>query len=336
VIDYVRYFLFFILIIAFGACSIKSSQQPPPASPSIVNVPVEQTIETVPERPSEQPTPTTNQEETVANKAFEGGQPLAARVNEQPIFLDAYEKQVSQLEQALIAQGVDITSQQGQEMLAQIQQQVLDSLIDQVIIELEANKLGLTVSEETLEAKTQESITKGPGQAEFEEWLAANNLTYEEFKANLRSELLANQVFETITNNVPETAEQIEMRQILVADDTTAWAIIEQLKNGTEFSTLVQEYSIDENSRANEGNLGWFPRGLGLIPPEVEEVAFSIEPGQVSGPIKSPLGFHIIKLENREMERPLEDMRQALKQQIFIKWLAKQRSLTTIEKYVGL
>lgn len=332
----VRCLAFLILVIALSACN-RSSSQPSLISPT-ANISVEQTTEPIPEIRLVQPTPTSNQEEdTVSNRAFEGNRPLAARVNGQPIFLDTYEKQVSQLEQALKAQGTDTTSGQGQEALTQIKRQVLDSLIDQLIIEQEASKLGIAVTEETLEAKIQESIAQGPGQAQFEEWLAANDLTFETFKETLRSQLITSQMFEYITKDVPETAEQVQIRQILVSEEATARTIIEQLKNGADFALLAQEQSLDESSQANGGNIDWFPREVGLVPPEVEAMAFSLQPGEIHGPIKTPLGFYIIKLENREIERPLTpDMHQALRQQTFMNWLKEQRSLTTIQKYIDL
>jgi parvulin-like peptidyl-prolyl isomerase len=325
----VKYIFLLMLVITLSACN---NDSPPslPVSPT-PSMPVEQTTEAIPEIRLVQPTSTTQ----VSNRALEGNRPLAARVNNQPIFLDTYEKQVAQFEQALRTQGRDTTSAQGQAMLAQTRRQVLDSLIDQLIIEQEADKVGLTVTDEMLEAKIQESI-QGSGEAQFEEWLAANNLTYEAFQEKLRFELIVNQMFEHVTNNVPDTAEQVQIRQILVADEATARAIIEQLKNGADFAALAQEQSLDESSRANGGFIDWFPQGLNLVPAEVETIAFSLQPGEVSGPINTSLGFHIIKLENREMERPLEVTRhQALKQQLFMDWLTEQRSLTTIEKYVG-
>jgi foldase protein PrsA len=327
----VRCFAFLILIVALSACNRSSSQS------SLVS-PTANPTEPIPEIRLVQPTSSSNQEQdAISSRAFEGARPLAARVNDQPIFLDTYEMQVAQLEQALKAQGTDTTSEQGQEALTQIKRQVLDSLIDQLIIEQQADKLGITVTEETLEAKTQESIAQGPGQAQFEEWLAANNLTVETFKETLRSQLIANQMFEYITNDVPETAEQVQIRQILVPDEATARTIIEQLKTGADFALLAQEQSLDESSRANGGNIDWFPQGIGLVPPEVETIAFSLQPGEIHGPIKTALGFHIIKLENREIERPLTpEMHQALKQQTFVNWLTEQRSLTTIEKYIDL
>lgn len=327
-----KYFFLLILVIILSACNVSSSPSPP-ASPT-PSLPVEQTT-TIPEIRLVQPTPTTLPEETGSNRAFEGDRPLAARVNDQPIFLDTYEKEVARFEQALKKQGMDITSEEGQTTLAQKKRQVLDSFIVQLIIEQEAHKLGLSVTEDMIEAKTQESITQGGGKAQFEEWLAANSMTLEESKEMLRAQLIAGLVLEHITNNVPETAEQVQIRQILVADEATAGTIIEQLKEGADFATLAQAESLDESSRANGGYIDWFPRGLNLVPPEVEAIAFSLQPGEANGPIQTPLGFYIIKLETREKERPLAEMHhQALKQQIFMNWLTEQRSLTTIEKYV--
>jgi foldase protein PrsA len=312
-------FCLLLFIIALSACNTAT------ANP----VGLVQSTATLPPMRLEQSTPT-----GVSPTQAATGPALAARVNNQPILLDVYEKQAAQLEQALKAQGLDLSTPQGQESLHQVRQQVLNSLIDQIILEQEANKRGLTVTDAMLEAKTQESI--GPDPAKFEAWLTANNLTLDEFKQTLRSQLLANQVFEQITANTPAAADQVQIRQIVVADAAVAQSLIERLKQGEDFAPLAQQFSLDESSRANGGAIDWFAAGLGLVPPEVEAAAFTLQPGQIHGPVSSALGFHIIKLENRETARPLGDKIQALKQQIFAKWLTEQRSLTTIEKFVEM
>ncbi len=336
-----KYILFIILAVGLTGCTLNAARQN--STPPLV------TTDNVTPTPS--PAPTTVAEEMMATTrptgensgtsatengglpAVENGRPVAARVNNQPIYEETYRKQVGQLQQALTA-GSGNGSEPDAEQLTQIRQQVLSTLIDQAIIEQEAAEAGITITDEMVEAKIQESITQGGGETQFEAWLAANNLTQDEFRERLRAELTANRMYEAITNYVPEQADQVEMSQIVVADDATAWDIIDQLKNGANFAELAQQYSIDESSRANNGNLGWFPQGLGLVPAEVEKIAFSIEPGQVSGPIQSSLGFHIIKLENREADRPLEELRPALKQQIFLSWLAEQRSAAEVETYI--
>lgn len=335
-----RSFLLLLLIVSLSACAERVSQIVPirfeaanVAQATVVAPTATLAVESASPATG---TPVTAQD-TVTEVAFKDNLPLAARVNGQPILLDTYEKQVTQMVQALQAQGIDLSSEDGQETLTQVRRQILEALIDQKIIEQQAAELGLSISEETVEAEAQGSIAEGQGEVQFAEWLAANNLTYEEFKETLRSQLIANQLFETITGDVPETAEQIHLHHIQVADEATAQAIIEQLKSGADFDRLAQEQSLDESSRANGGDLGWFARGQGPLPAEVEAIAFNLQPGQINGPIQYPLGFYIIKLEAREVNRPLtNEMRQAVKQQQFSDWLAEQRSEAVIEQFADL
>jgi len=255
---------------------------------------------------------------------------LAARVNDQPIYLDTYQQQVSQLEQVLQTQEFDPASDVGQTRVADLQRQVWEGLIDQLIIEQQAAALNLTIPDERLEAKVQESIARRQGQANFEAWLTENNLTFDAFKESLRAQLIANQLFEQVTASAPETAEQIQLQHIRVATADAARTIIEQLKAGASFTALAQEESLDTAVEPK-----WLPKGTGLLPHRAEEAAFSLEPGQINGPIETDQGFYIIKLSGREIERPLTiEIRQRLKQRIFLDWLSDQRSTAVIEIYV--
>lgn len=325
-----------ILAVTFGACSGLTYQT---TSNQPTSVEVKQSAPAIREvRPE-----TTaligeeeNQASAVPSIASEDSQPLAARVNGQPIYLATYAKQVAQIEHAYAEQGVDLSSVAGQQLVSQSHRNILESLIDQVIIEQQAARLGIAISEEELKAKVRDSIGQAQNQAQFEAWLVANNLTLEEFESTLRSQLITKRVFSHLTGDVPDVAEQIHVRQILVADRETALAIIRQLKNGAEFGVLAREHSLDENSRIDGGDLGWLPRGLERLPIELESAAFSLEVGQVSGPILTAHGFHIIKLENREAERPLtNDLLLALKKKAFSDWLMAQRSSTMIERFTG-
>jgi parvulin-like peptidyl-prolyl isomerase len=265
----------------------------------------------------------------------EAGPALAARVNGQPIFMADYEKQVAQFEVAMANQGVDLKSEGGKQQLAQVRRQILEAMIDQVLIEQAAAKAGVTISDEELETKAQESIQQGQGQEQFQKWLADNNLTYEEFKRTLRSQLLAARMFDQVTTAVPTSAEQVHARHILFDTEANAQAVLAELQAGGNFAALAQKYSRDESTRANGGDLGWFPRGLELMPPEVEAEAFRLQPGQISGVIHSQFGYHIVKVEAREAARPLSpEMLQATKQKAFAQWLAEQRAAAVIERFV--
>ena len=90
--------------------------------------------------------------------------------------------------------------------------------------------------------------------------------------------------------------EEVHARHILVETEDEAKAIVEQLKGGADFATLAKEKSKDPGA-ADGGDLGFFAKGQ--MVPEFSEVAFKMYPGQVSNPVKTQFGWHIIKLEDK-------------------------------------
>ena len=329
-----------IILVILGACNYNAPQ---PATAASSSVAVEQVSQATPKVYFAQATPIPTQvflgeekveEKPTASRAFEAGLPLAARVNNQPLFLDTYQQQVTRYKQALTAQGMDITSSEGQARLAKIQQQILEGLLDQLIIEQHASRLGIVVTADEVETKARETIQD---QTQFESWLANNNLTSEAFLATLRAQLIANRVFESITRNVPSTADQIQLRYMRIADETAAQTLISALKNGESFTALAQTQVDEQKQPEVAGYLDWFPQGTGLIPTPVETIAFSLQPGEMSGPIQTLQGFYIIKLEGKATNKLLNDsLLQQLKNQMFDQWLTGQRLSTIIERYLDL
>ncbi len=86
---------------------------------------------------------------------------------------------------------------------------------------------------------------------------------------------------------------KIKCSHILVKKQSEALAIMERLKQGEKFGRLAKEFSIDSGSAKRDGNLGYFGRGKMVKP--FEEAAFKLQVGQVSEPVKSEYGYHIIK-----------------------------------------
>jgi peptidyl-prolyl cis-trans isomerase C len=97
--------------------------------------------------------------------------------------------------------------------------------------------------------------------------------------------------------------EEVRARHILVDTEDEAKALQEQLKSGADFATLAKEKSKDPGA-AEGGDLGYFTKDQ--MVPEFADVAFKMYPGQVSNPVKTQFGWHLIKLEDKRTKQPPE------------------------------
>ena len=86
---------------------------------------------------------------------------------------------------------------------------------------------------------------------------------------------------------------KIKCSHILVEKQSQAIAILDRIKQGEKFGKLARESSIDSGSAKRDGNLGYF--GRGKMVKEFEAVAFKLEVGKISEPVKTQYGYHIIK-----------------------------------------
>ena len=88
-------------------------------------------------------------------------------------------------------------------------------------------------------------------------------------------------------------ANKIKCSHILVQKQSEAIAILDKIRQGEKFGKLARELSIDSGSAKRDGNLGYF--GRGKMVKEFEAVAFKLEVGKISEPVKTQYGYHIIK-----------------------------------------
>lgn len=110
---------------------------------------------------------------------------------------------------------------------------------------------------------------------------------------------------------------EIEAKHILVEDEETANEIKEKLDDGEDFAELAKEYSEDEASAENGGEVGYF--SVGEMVPEFEEAAFELEIDTISEPVQSSYGFHIIQVtDKREKEdsESYDDMKDMIERQL--------------------
>jgi peptidyl-prolyl cis-trans isomerase C len=255
-------------------------------------------------------------------------EPLAARVNGQPITLAAFQR-----ERARRAVGLDVQPATQ----AAFDAQVLQSMIDQVLINQAAANDGIVVTDAEIDAElaAQSDIAASNNQT-LDQILAAEGYTADEYRSVIH-DMLVTQKLSQVVANVPPVAEQVHARHILVADEATARALLAQLQQGADFAQLAMQYSLDGSTAPSGGDLDWVSRG-DLLQPEVEDAIFSLQPGQISPePIRSSLGYHIVQVLERVQDRPLSQAALAeKKQQAFLTWLDSQRQAAVIERYIGV
>ena len=89
------------------------------------------------------------------------------------------------------------------------------------------------------------------------------------------------------------SSNKIKCLHILVKKNSEALTVLDRLKNGESFTNLAKELSIDKASGKRGGDLGFFRKGMMVKP--FEDVAFKLEKDQISEPVKTEFGYHIIK-----------------------------------------
>ncbi len=258
-------------------------------------------------------------------------EPLAALVNDAPIYLADYEKELSRYEQAHL--------ELGQEPGGNYRTVVLEALIDRQLITQAAAETGLVVTPEMVDEKLNELRTTANGEANFDAWLEANQWSEEEFRQALEAEMVTAQMRDMVTADVPYAVEQVHARYLQVDDAALASSLLDQIRGGADFGTLAQQYSRDTATAPSGGDLGFFARGS-LLVPELEEAAMALQPGEVSDVITvagadGSQTYYLIQVLERDPQRPLSaNMRYNLLTQTFETWLENQRSQANITRFV--
>jgi peptidyl-prolyl cis-trans isomerase D len=152
-----------------------------------------------------------------------------------------------------------------------------------------------------------------------------------DFRRLFESQLYREKVLDALTADLPHTQEQVWARHILVADEATAKQVKDLLDKGGNFAKLAAQYSTDQATAQKGGDLGWFPAGQ--MDPAFEKVAFNLKVGEISDPVQTQFGWHIIQVLGHE-DRPLSATEyDNLKQTTLTDWLAKQREAENVKTF---
>ncbi|MEJ2305263.1 MAG: peptidylprolyl isomerase [Anaerolineales bacterium] len=248
-------------------------------------------------------------------------EPLAASVNGEEISLAEYQSELARYHASQPSSDANAAYDNGA--------RVLDDLIDQVLLAQGARENGFTVDDTLVQDHLDRLVDQVGGEGPFAAWLADQGYTQDSFRPALARAIAAAWMRDQIIAKVPDNAEQVHARQILLYNSDQAEQVLAELDAGKDFATLSATYSP-----ATLGELGWFPRGY-LSSSAVEEAAFSLQPGEHSQVIESEIGFQIIEVIERIPDRPLDpDARMVLQEKALQDWLAMKRDQSEIEIFL--
>ncbi|WP_150268486.1 peptidylprolyl isomerase [Paenibacillus tepidiphilus] len=249
--------------------------------------------------------------------------------------------------------GADITKGDFYDKLVEAGgESTLQNLITTTLVGQEAKKANITVTDEDINAELEDLKAQFGGEEAFNNALMQSGMSVDDLKAQMPLQVEIRKLLEpkiTVTDEEISTyfndnkasfnqEEQVRASHILVETKEEADAIVTELKGGADFATLAKEKSADTGSKDNGGDLNFFTRAEMVA--EFSDAAFNLKVGEVSEPVKSDYGYHIIKVTDRKeaheytLEEKKEDIKKTLTSQkvseMSSTWLADLTSSATI------
>lgn len=208
--------------------------------------------------------------------------------------------------------------------------QMLDNVITQKLVEQDAKAKNITVSDDDVEKQVDE-VKKTLAPAD-QQSLTGDKLQM--LKDQIRINLLLEKCImssvsqndiQAYYNKNKDILPEVELSAILVANPKQATAIVDDLKRGVPFATEAQQFSLDPVGREHGGYVGFISKGnLEQISPAAAQAAFSLKPGDVSQPIKTPKGYYILKVMS--LKTSFDDLKDEIEKE-----MAGQRVKTYVQ-----
>ncbi|MDQ7844154.1 MAG: peptidylprolyl isomerase [Armatimonadota bacterium] len=286
-------------------------------------------------------------------RGMQQGTGVAATVNGEVIYRSELDREVAAVAQQY---RIDLTSAEGRKQREEISRIVLDQMIEQRLILQEARKRHALATEAQVAAAVEEIRKNFPSDAEFQFALDQRNLTLDDLRKRLRTTLTVQNLQARVsqaTVNSSEVAryyeqnrrefdrpEQVRVRHILVETEAEARLVLARLMRGEKFADLARQLSRDPGSKDQGGDLGFVARGQ--LVPEFERAAFALQPGQISGIVKTQYGYHVIQGIARQAGKPstLAEVSDEIRRQLltrkqeadFARWLQQVKQTATITR----
>jgi foldase protein PrsA len=233
-----------------------------------------------------------------------------AVVGDKTVTKEEFDKLIEQQKKSAEAQKQDFPEPGTAEYEA-LKATVVKGLVEQKEWELEGESMGVKVTDQEIETeldKLKQQYFQGDEQ-KYSAELAKQGLTDEDVRNELRTRILTNKIYEAVTKKVIVSDADIqayydknptqyqqpasrEVRHILVKTEALAQKLHDQIQGGADFAKLAKKYTQDQASKADGGKFTAF-KGRTVAP--FDEFVFSAKTGDLSDPIKTEFGWHLIE-----------------------------------------
>lgn len=281
-----------------------------------------------------------------------------------------YQAQYAANSSSPIAQLYQQQIQQLQFSLALLPEQTLDQMVDENLVRQEAARRGIKATNEDVDAEINTNFgdpptpvpqpttvpdpaaTAGPTAtpaptatagasptavptadvpARVNEALLTFGMTREELRSIMEFQVLYRKLYDVMGAEVATTADQVHARHILVETEDKAKEVIARLKAGEKFEDVAKAESKDDSNKDTGGDLGWFSKGQ--MVPEFDSAVFGLQVNQLSEPVKTSFGYHIIEVLEKDPNRKLSESDLAQKKgQAIQDWLDKARTAPEVKR----
>lgn len=268
----------------------------------------------------------------------------AVRVNDETV---SYQRFQGFYVEYRTSKGVQVGARGDQlELMKELRREAMDLVIEQELAAQAAEREGIEADPAEVDKQVEELRSVFDTDAQFRMKLEADGFTEESYRRHVERMVEAKVYLDRIRIDVADVSDveveefyaenearltlppQLRVRHILLKwkplgtnDDRAALReqmepILERARSGEDFAALAREFSEDSSTRNSGGDTGLF--GPGSMVPEFEQAAYSLKVGEISDPVSTVFGVHILKLEERQEPRllPLDEVREQLREYI--------------------
>ncbi len=201
---------------------------------------------------------------------------------------------------------------------AALRDQVVSKLVDEAIIRQWANREGIVVTRDDIDAAYDKIVKDQGSESNVKSVLSQlYNLNDVEFKKLIPDVLYREKIERSLL-------ERVHVKHILLSSESLAQKVRGEV-DLNNFTEKAKQYSEDKTTRDSGGDLGFFDHGQAeKLAPEFNKVFFEMQPGQISSPIKTQYGYHLIYVTEKTGKIP----------QTFSQWLDEKRKMTKVHRFL--